>query len=671
MIRKIIISLLIVLNLNCLTLANMKSANNDGSPDGAYFPYTGTLGNVGIILFGPFMPDYFKSNLVGQGKMDFLSFWLSRFIDLPLCLIADTVLLPGTLPYYIYVKSGRPWSGSWYHRKYEKRVTSFRDQNLPYNALKSIIASHDLEALQRFLKLYDVVALEKKIRYLQEEGLLPYEHSWTYDLYSHKIGIIDYIAALFSTQTTYRKIVPKTFNPEDRIEVVYTLYEEFRKDPILEKRYYDTVWKTCFSSGVLIENPKILKKVLQEFSEKKEISDLFESIAQRYSEKESKQIRDRYFNLDFKIAPQKISDLWNERVELLTEMDKFLQKNPELQKEWRHTAWVSAISSGVIAHHPQTLEKVFREFPTETAKSALNLFLNVDMSKNRQSVDMIVKNLKDADGFPLEQLTEETVIDILKYPNLVEKLLQTGWDPNHILKRKEWIYKVGNQKITVKEETSLLILSIQSVFVPAETFHILLKYGAKPNLGVKKYHYGKIEYELLYPMDAAQEVLNHINEATKRKVLMDWTESSLKEFHVKYPIYSVLQSYVEAENVYAVKKTLAGIDLISMEKEMLRLRKENLLSVRVSRFPGDKVRKISILENVSSLATAYFKSEGTRECLTGRHSEAFEIQKIFYDVIGKDKDLKRFFLENLRKNGTFGKDPFKEDPVFCETYDKI
>lgn len=55
----------------------------------------------------------------------------------------------------------------------------------------------------------------------------------------------------------------------DRLEFAYLLYEEFRKDPILEKRYYDTVWKVCFSSGVLIENPNILKKVILEFSEKK------------------------------------------------------------------------------------------------------------------------------------------------------------------------------------------------------------------------------------------------------------------------------------------------------------------------------------------------------------------------------------------------------------------
>ncbi|EMP06246.1 hypothetical protein LEP1GSC124_1696 [Leptospira interrogans serovar Pyrogenes str. 200701872] len=121
MIRKNIILFLIVLNLNCLTLTYMKLANNDRD-DEAYFPYTGTLGNVAIILFGPLLVTApLPGKLTGQEESSFLAFWLSRFIDLPLCLIADTVLLPGTLPYYIYVKSGRPWSSSWYHRKYEKK----------------------------------------------------------------------------------------------------------------------------------------------------------------------------------------------------------------------------------------------------------------------------------------------------------------------------------------------------------------------------------------------------------------------------------------------------------------------------------------------------------------------------------------------------------------------
>ncbi|AKH78711.1 MULTISPECIES: hypothetical protein [Leptospira] len=513
MIRKNIILFLIVLNLNCLTLSMMKSANNDG-PESAYFPYTGTLGNVGIILFGPFFVltnTSLPGKITGQGESSFLAFWLSRFIDLPLCLITDTVLLPGTLPYYIYVKSGRPWSSGWYHEKYEKRVTSFRDQNPPYIALKSIISSNDLTALQRFLKLYDVVALEKKIRYLQEKDLLPYEHSWTYNFYSGKVGIIDYIASFASIQTTFRKNI---INPGDRFELVYTLYEEFRKDPELEKVYYDTVWKAYFSSGKLIQNPTIFKKVFQEFSDRKEISDLFKSTALGYLEKESKQTHNSYLNS--KTTPPQISERWYEKIDLLTEMDDLLRKNPELLKEWKSTAWISAISSGVIVHRPLILEKAFREFPMETANASFSLFIEANKGKNQQSIDIIVKNLKDENSFPLERLTEETVIDILKYSNLLEKLLQTEWDPNSIIIHKPKL-KFGQ---STTEETSLLILAMEENSIPAETCQILLKYGANPNLGVKRKSQGK-EY-ILYPLAAINPNGNDILRESKQKILINW-----------------------------------------------------------------------------------------------------------------------------------------------------
>ncbi|UPY79411.1 YceK/YidQ family lipoprotein [Leptospira weilii] len=512
----------------------MKSANNDG-PDKAYFPYSGTLGNVGIILFGPFLP-LITGKLTGQENLSFLAFWLSRFIDLPLCLIADTVLLPGTLPYYIYVKSGRPWSSDWYHGKYEQRVTSFRDQNPPYNALKSILASNDLAALQRFLKLYDVVALEKKINFLQQEDLLPYEHSWSYDFYSHKIGIIDYTASFFSTQTAYRNIVPKTFNPGDRLEIVYALYEEFRKDPILEKRYYDTVWKTCLSSGVLIHNPKILKKVVLEFSGRKEIYNLFESIVQKYPQKEynnsspvkiiSYQYQQdgkeyKYYDVDrskVKVPPQ-ISERWYERIDLLTEMDDLLQKNPELLKEWRRTAWISAISSGVIVHRPLILEKAFREFPIETTKWGLNLFIEAHENKIRQSIDIIAKNLTDVKNFSTDRLKEKTIQNVLEYPNIVKRLLQNNWNPNSIFSYEKSTFTLRDT-VTVTGESSLLILSLEEDSVPAETSRILLEYGANPDLPVKR---KSIQEYLLYPSASIDP--NNGNEAVrklKQKILIDW-----------------------------------------------------------------------------------------------------------------------------------------------------
>ncbi|ABJ77225.1 Hypothetical protein LBJ_2820 [Leptospira borgpetersenii serovar Hardjo-bovis str. JB197] len=220
----------------------------------------------------------------------------------------------------------------------------------------------------------------------------------------------------------------------------------------------------------------------------------------------------------------------------MTEIDDLLRKNPELQKEWKRTVWTAAISSGVIAYRPPLLERAFREFPMETAKSALNLFVAAHKSKNRQSVDIITQNLKDAKTFPLGQLEEEIVTDILKYPNLLEKLLQTGWNPNLILewekhkslsqnskrshRRPEILIKSNGKEFIEKQETTLLILAMQNDFIPMETVQILLKYGADPSLGVKRKSEGK-EY-LLYPLANINSNGNTILKELKQKTLIDW-----------------------------------------------------------------------------------------------------------------------------------------------------
>ncbi|NDK05083.1 PF07119 family protein [Leptospira kirschneri serovar Mozdok] len=363
-----------------------------------------------------------------------------------------------------------------------------------------------------------LLLLKKKIRYLQEKNLLPYEHREQSPYYP-ETGIIDYMGAFFSKGKPYdyrRKSNPLSLG--DRLKFAYLLYEEFRKDPILEKRYYDTVWKICFSSGILIENPNVLKKVILEFSEKKEISDLFKSISQKYSEKEYKQFHDPYdfFN---KTEAQKFSEFWYNRVELLTEINNLLQKNPELQKEWKLTAWLSAVSSGVIAYRPPLLERAFREFPMETANSALNLFAAAYKSKNRQSVDIITQNLKDAKTFPLDQLHETNIENILEYPNLVRKLLQTGWYPNQILEWKKTKFN-GRKKSIQTEEKTLLILAMENNLIPAETVRVLLKYGANPGLGVKRNSEGK-EY-MFYPLAAINLNGNNILKESKQKILIDW-----------------------------------------------------------------------------------------------------------------------------------------------------
>ncbi|MDO6392572.1 YceK/YidQ family lipoprotein [Leptospira santarosai] len=653
MIRKIVVLLLIVFHLNCATSSALVQAIQKKKE---YVPYEGTLYDLAFTFMGPSW-----KFLSANGSF---AYWIFSIIDLPFSFVLDTVLLPGTVPYYIYVSSGRPGSKEWHHNKFSVRLQSFQDQNPPYGALKSIIDHNDVGALQRFLKSYDVVALEKKIRSLQDDGLLPYKHIYNYHEramagghYFNKIGIIDYMAAFFSN----KELEESWLRPRDRLEIAYTLYEEFRNDPILEKRYYDTVWKVCFSSGILIENPKVLKKILQEFSERREIYDLFEPIALRYPKKEYKKIQKESKHNVYSNEPPQISEHWYERIKLLTEIDKLLEKNPELQKKWRNTAWHTAISSGIVVHRPQILEKSFREFPKETEIWNLNLFIEAHKNKNRQSIDIITKNLTDAKSFPLDRLEEKAVINILEYPNLLEKLLQTGWDPNQILEWKKSKFRGGKEFIE-KERTTLLILAMEEDSVPADTLRTLLKYGVNPGLGVKRNSEGK-EYTL-YPLASVHSNGNGILKELKQKILI---EQPLKEFHTKYPTYSLLQSYVEKQNVRAFEKTLAGIDLVSMEKEMRRLQKENFVPMEIPRTNRDGSDKTSILGSITSLARVRVQYKDRQECWAfGKYAEAIEIQKAYYSAIQKDENLKRSFLEDLGRRGAFW-----EDPIFSEQMPKL
>ncbi|AXX16868.1 hypothetical protein KHM19_16330 [Leptospira borgpetersenii] len=405
---------------------------------------------------------------------------------------------------------------------------------------------------------------------------------------------------------------------------------------------------------------------------------MFESIAQEYSEKKYKHFQDPfddpYYFLN-KTETQKFSEFWYSRVELLTEINDLLRKNLELQKEWKRTAWLSAISSGVIAYRPPLLERAFREFPTETAKSALNLFVAAHKSKNRRSVDIITQNLKDAKIFPLDRLHETNIKNILKYPNLLEKLLQIGWDPNQILERPELKFSKGIRDpefFKVKEETSLLILSIQNDLIPMETIRILLKYGAKLDLGVKQYDHYKQEYRLVHPKDGdgiekKLERANNFDDTQKALKQKTLTEAPLKEFHTKYPIYSVLKSYAENQNVQGFQKILAGIDPVPMEKEMYKLQKEYFVPMEIPRVNRDGYEKTSLLRIISSLAKVHLEYEEWPQCQTsGKYAEAVEIQKTYYSAIRNDEDLKRFFLENLERRGSFW-----EKPIFSEQMPKL
>lgn len=169
MIRKIVILSLIVLNLNCATTAVFTEAIQKQKE---YVPYEGTLTDIFLISLGPFGTFYGKSTTFT---------FIGGLIDLPFSFVLDTILLPGIIPYYIYVKYDRPWSAVSSHKKVSARLNAFQSQNPPYVALKSILEQNDVTALQSFLKSFDVIALEKKIRSLQQANLLPYEHAYNFN----------------------------------------------------------------------------------------------------------------------------------------------------------------------------------------------------------------------------------------------------------------------------------------------------------------------------------------------------------------------------------------------------------------------------------------------------------------------------------------------------------
>ncbi len=62
----------------------------------------------------------------------------------------------------------------------------------------------------------------------------------------------------------------------DRFEILNILYNEFRKDPVLEKQFYNKVWKLCFSTEIIMYDLSVFKKVLHTFSDREKIYDLLD-----------------------------------------------------------------------------------------------------------------------------------------------------------------------------------------------------------------------------------------------------------------------------------------------------------------------------------------------------------------------------------------------------------
>ncbi|EMK06415.1 MULTISPECIES: YceK/YidQ family lipoprotein [Leptospira] len=483
MLKKIIISLLIVLNIICMTTTTIFKSVQEKKE---YVPYQGSAYDLLLIWLGPSWTILGQKGSWGE--------WIFSILDFPFSFVLDTILLPGTIPYYIYVKSDRSGSES-RTKRWNKEIYTFRTQNPPYNVLRSVVRKKDPVALRKLLESLDVVALEKKIQRLQEEKLLPYEHpyieadlkdveyrtypkeKWNYSWY--KISILEYLP------TTFYSSAPDVKLQSDRVEILNILYEQFQKDPVLEKQFYDKVWKACFSTEIFLYDPSVFKKVLHSFSDREKAIDLLD---QRIFEENS-------ITKDHKF--------WKDRVRFLLEFYKSIPKDqPHLDEKFRNNLWKKAIFSGVIVFYPPALEMAFRKFPEETRKSIRNLFWKASSYKDSpDTMNFIEQNIHESNEFASDR---DTMRLTFRYPKILEKLLKVGLDPNQIFELKRNI-KIDGKLTEVTEEESLLILCINTENEESsiESFRILLQRGTDPNLGVRKYDRDGKQY-LFYPNDALE-----------------------------------------------------------------------------------------------------------------------------------------------------------------------
>lgn len=101
------------------------------------------------------------------------SFWdVLILIDLPFTLVFDTILLPVSFPYYLYVESGAPGSKSWYYNTRKEKLDTFIAKNFSHDIL-----SLTLEILEKDSNIYEkllesISHLERRIQDLQKEGIV-------------------------------------------------------------------------------------------------------------------------------------------------------------------------------------------------------------------------------------------------------------------------------------------------------------------------------------------------------------------------------------------------------------------------------------------------------------------------------------------------------------------
>ncbi|MFA4795549.1 YceK/YidQ family lipoprotein [Leptospira kirschneri] len=508
---KFIVSVFIILQFSCNTTSAIVYTFKGKE---TFYPYSGAVIAFERLIWETCPPKPFSK-----------SFWdVLILIDLPFTLVFDTILLPVSFPYYLYVESGSPGSKSWYYNTPKEKLYTFIAKNSSNDILSLTLEILEKDSKYIYIKLLKSISdLEGRIQDLQKKGI-----ALNKDL--------EYLMSVSSNG----KIDPG-LQLKQHVEIVGIVYEQFREHPKLKsindedlwKNYFEIVWRNYFSKGGLIRNPDVLKKILDEFSDPKDTAILFQEIASFYSERS----RDGLYP-DFVISPSSQNtfesfevrsnlglpktnqEFWKNQIQILLELDRMIRKDFTHLKKSLDPVWKEAISSGVVSYHYTALEKVFREFPKETKISIENLFKKAIDSDNPDSVQFVGGYISDFSIYFASD--RDMILRALRSSKILEKLLQAGLDPNRIYGYKKSVF-VNDRWIDGIEEDTFLILCLEdSKETSINSLQLLLKYGAKTDLAVKRYSLGK---EYLYNPHAA---LEYSNSSLKRKIFTEWAKKKFK-----------------------------------------------------------------------------------------------------------------------------------------------
>ncbi|MCL8266465.1 YceK/YidQ family lipoprotein [Leptospira weilii] len=503
MFSKILVSVLILLQLSCNTTAAIVYTFQGKEK---IYPYSGTVAALDRYIWGTHPPKPFSE-----------SFWsILILIDLPFTLVFDTILLPLTFPYYLYAESGSPGSQEWYYKKWKKRLYTFIAKNASKDILSLILKEKGGEYIDREHLLRSISYLERNIRNLQKEGI-----TLSKDL--------EYLMSISSNGQMDPELQLK-----QHVEIVGIIYEQFRDKSTYEEtvweKYFESVWRNYFSTRGFIRNPDVLKKILHEFSDKKDTAVLFKEFATFYSEQEYDKRHFSYFvgspssqssSESFETRsslelPKTNQEFWKNQIQILLELDGMIRKDFPHLKNSLDPVWKEAISSGVLSYNHFALEKAFQKFPKETKASIGNLFKKALDSDNPDSVQFVGRHISD---FSIYFASDRNMIlTVLRSPKILEKLLQAGLDPNRIYGFKKNLLVNGRWIDGIEEDTFLILCLEDSNEASINSLQLLLKYGAKTDLAVKRYSLGK---ESLYSPHTALEN-PYYDFSRKRKIFTEW-----------------------------------------------------------------------------------------------------------------------------------------------------